>query len=430
MERAALIGAFERHNFGDHLFLLLTETYLRDHGIEVLPAGPFEAQGDEAAGRSVVSYDELLRATVLDQVWTVGGEVGGVTVGVAARMGSEGMSRPVSQLRDEEPAYLVRPSAFPANIGIGAAINSSGLSGLAAVSGSARELQLAALAEADWVAVRDRRSHEFLRVNGVPHVLAPDMVHTLALSHAGIGRDAAGDTVLFQASERWLLAVGLSSVAGAIAEAPALRQRPVRLIVAGSARGHDSFGAYEQLVRMIRQKAPTRDVDVLHPSKDPWQVVDAIAHSGLWIGQSLHGRIVSAAFGVPRVSLVDPKLDCYAETWDEGMPFGVTARTLASAVDAALAATRRDREALTGVKLGELADRSLLAGLAALQEGSREERILRRVELLEQLRARQVAGREASLAWRLARAGHHGRDGALAAGRREVRRVALRLGLR
>ena len=69
----------------------------------------------------------------------------------------------------------------------------------------------------------------------------------------------------------------------------------------------------------------------------PLDLVDRIAPARVVIGTSLHGRIVAAAYGVPRVPLACDKPTQYARTWYPGMPFDVGIDDLDAAVAAALA---------------------------------------------------------------------------------------------
>ena len=82
--RVLLVGAYERHNFGDLLFLLLTERCLGD--AEVVAAAPFAADMTELLDRQVPAYGPLLDAGRFDAIWTVGGQVGAIDLARAYRM--------------------------------------------------------------------------------------------------------------------------------------------------------------------------------------------------------------------------------------------------------------------------------------------------------------------------------------------------------
>src|SRR5215218_1336037 len=77
--RVLLVGAYERDNFGDLLFLLVTERYL-------VAAAPFSADMRALLGRHIPAYGPLLRDEAFDAIWTVGGQVGRVDLLRAYRM--------------------------------------------------------------------------------------------------------------------------------------------------------------------------------------------------------------------------------------------------------------------------------------------------------------------------------------------------------
>src|SRR3712207_4864236 len=74
--RVLLVGPYERDNFGDLLFLLVTEHCLWD--AEVCAAAPFAADMSALLGRTIPAYAPLLRAEPFDVVWSVGGQIGSI----------------------------------------------------------------------------------------------------------------------------------------------------------------------------------------------------------------------------------------------------------------------------------------------------------------------------------------------------------------
>ena len=79
-----LVGAYERDNFGDLLYLLVTEHYLKDTG--VVAAAPFASDMTALLDRSIPAYAPLLAERRFDVVWTVGGQVGALDVERAFRL--------------------------------------------------------------------------------------------------------------------------------------------------------------------------------------------------------------------------------------------------------------------------------------------------------------------------------------------------------
>ena len=117
-------------------------------------------------------------------------------------------------------------------------------------------------------------------------------------------RDPAPDVAIVQISSAILRRLGHAAVGARIAASPALRGRPVRLLLAGTATGHDAVADYEELMR----HAPGVDVAILE-GRRPLDVVDQIRRARVVVGTSLHVRIIAAAYGVPRVSLVALEAD-------------------------------------------------------------------------------------------------------------------------
>src|SRR4051812_7714316 len=79
-----LVGAYERDNFGDLLFLLVTERYLER--ADVVAAAPFAADMRGLLGRRIPAYGPLLAKRGFDAVWTVGGQVGRMDLERAYRL--------------------------------------------------------------------------------------------------------------------------------------------------------------------------------------------------------------------------------------------------------------------------------------------------------------------------------------------------------
>ena len=141
-----------------------------------------------------------------------------------------------------------------------------------------------------------------------------------------------------QISAALLRSLGHGAVADALAGSAALRGLPLRILLAGTATGHDSAAEWEPVVARLRRRGV--DVELLG-ARRPLDVVAAIRRARVVIGTSLHVRVVAASYGVARVSLARRKVTAYAAAWDDAMPAGVELRSLDSAVAAALAAAER-----------------------------------------------------------------------------------------
>jgi Polysaccharide pyruvyl transferase len=343
--RVLLVGAYERDNFGDLLFLLVTERYLA--GADVVAAAPFSADMRALLDREIPAYGPLLRDEAFDAIWTVGGQVGRVDLLRAYRMSAtpeawaafetapeaEQLARLVSAAGGVAPLspYIPLPSAHPRNAGAVTVLNSVGISGVRSVPQPRREALVGALRGATSIAVRDDSSSALLTALGIEHRLLPDAVHAISRQYPAARADGA-DTAIVQISSARLRMLGHARVGAAIARSPQLRGRPVRLLLAGTATGHDTVEDYEAVARAARGV----DIAIVRDRR-PLALVTHLREARVVVGTSLHARIVAAAYGVPRVSLSKPKPTRYARLWDPDMPFDVGLDELDDAVGAAVA---------------------------------------------------------------------------------------------
>ena len=199
--------------------------------------------------------------------------------------------------------------------------------------------------------MRDQGSSRLLSDLGVEHRLLPDAVHALGVLDPA-ERDPRAETAIVQISSARLRMLGHARVARALTRSPQLAGRPVHLLLAGTATGHDAVRDYE----LVARAAP--GVEILRERR-PWELVDHIRRARVVIGTSLHVRIVAAAYGVPRVSLAKPKPTRYARLWDPGMPFGVELGELDAAVEAALERAARPEAAEHAQRLALAAHENL-----------------------------------------------------------------------
>ena len=341
------MGAYERDNFGDLLFLLVTERYLE--GADVVAAAPFAADMRALLDRRIPAYGPLLRDERFDAVWTVGGQVGRIDIERAFKLSAPprawrryaraGEARRRALLRRHTGGvplaspYIPVPSAYPRNAGTLTVLNSVGIAGVRGIESPRRDAIVEALRSAGAVAVRDRGSSALLSDLGIEHQLLPDAVHALGVLEPA-AREGRGETVIVQVSRSRLRMLDHARLGAVLATAPELAGRPIRLLLAGTATGHDSAEDYERVVTAARRRARGTDIEIIEERR-PLELARQIARASVAIGTSLHVRIVAAAFGVPRVSLAKPKPTRYARQWDPGMPFDVGLEDLGAAVEAA-----------------------------------------------------------------------------------------------
>ena len=381
----ALIGAYERDNFGDLLLGLVTRDLLAR---PVRWTAPTAGRTDRLLGAHVVPYPDEFSHQSPAASWVVGGEVGGVSLRGMLRY-NELDPAEVSPLI--EHPYLPRPSRFKGTAERPFVVNSAGLSGVMRLKPKQIQQARAALREADAVSVRDPASSALLDEWGIEHRLAPDVVHALCRVRPLTAEKT--DTVVVQVRAKDTSRATARELADLLTGIPRLNGLRIALFVAGTAPGHDSPEHYRELMAALAT-AGTRPA-VLIDTREPFQLAEAIATSQLWIGTSLHGRIIAAQYGVPRISLNVPKVNRYAEHWDDAMPYGVPLTTLGPAVEQAFSGDpTKGSGTLTDLAVANL--NALAHVLAAETPRALADRLDRRTAAVSSYQQERAAGRTPS----------------------------------
>ncbi len=339
-----LFGAFDRHNLGDLLLGKVAQALMFPR--PVVFAGLAARDLTPVGGMRVRSIGELARdwgGRAADIVH-VGGEILTCSLYEAAVMlQSDESARLITLRYDADPlarqAWAVRelgldqavayqlPAALFGNCRFVGYLGAGGV-GLSALAAEVRDAVVEKLSTADLVWVRDRITHRTLESLGVPSLLAPDPCELVARLFGGEIRERAESEEAASICARYprgYLAVQFSADYGDDATLDAIGQRLCQIqrkkelgIVffrAGAAPWHDSLEVYSRLISRMN----TLDAAIF----DATHILDLcalLARSCGFIGSSLHGRIVTEAFGKMAVSLVrgDPstsKVGSYIESW-------------------------------------------------------------------------------------------------------------------
>ncbi|MFV0634393.1 polysaccharide pyruvyl transferase family protein [Demequina sp.] len=380
--RVLAVGAYERDNFGDLLFLEVTEALCA--GASVTASSVIAADMTREFGRAITTYAHELRAHTFDVVWSVGGELGRVNTSAALKYSlppaafasltslDETARRPlVEQLTGmphQDLVYVPDLTQFSLNSGARQVIHSAGLSGISTLRPEQQERIVARLSRAASITVRDNESGAVLAERGITADVSPDVVHALPLLFPHVLEDRH-DSICFHAAATCMQRAGTERVGEALAALAAAADTDVLLFVAGTAFGHDSVERYQEVVRYLAAKHPRVGVRI-SGSRDPMDLAKEVAGSRIWIGTSLHGRIIAASAGVPRVSLSkaidrpDPaeKTARYSRTWDGEMPYATPLNDVVNAYTAAVA----EETSARGVETGrDLALQALVTGRRA-----------------------------------------------------------------
>ncbi|TFC19190.1 hypothetical protein E3O19_03375 [Cryobacterium algoritolerans] len=209
---------------------------------------------------------------------------------------------------------------------------------------------------------RDESSHKMATTIGAASVLSPDMVHSISVRHPDLAAPTRGcePYFLFQANAQLIARVGEERIARSLAViAAATKWRPA-FFGAGTARHHDRADLYDGITAILRAFAPTvRPMGIT--TRNPMSLASYIAGSQLWVGSSLHGRIIASSFALPRVSLENLKVASYAATWDPDFPVNVAFDRLAESVAEAVTAAGSANSADVSRHIASVADESTAA---------------------------------------------------------------------
>jgi hypothetical protein len=365
--RVLTLGAFERDNFGDTLFHEVTKSYLP--GVEVTAGSILPSR--LSSGEPVVNYRQYLATKRVDAIWVVGGEIGGVVLDDALAMSLAGDARTeyLAQPPDirrqralergfsshQELAYLPEFDQDGPRV----VINSVGVSALTNAGPDVVDRSLGVLRRAAAVHVRDVPSHDFLSEEGVVASLGPDMVHAIA-SVPGyrpdeIARPLPAPYALVQINVSLVRHHTIKEVARQVATLAREADLDVVLFAAGVAPGHDNLGIYAAIAALASRDAGARSIRVL-TDRNVKRLVHYVAKAELWVGTSLHGRVLSAAYAVPRVSLENEKVSRYSNTWDPDYAHGVSPANLADEALLGLTSHPKGARVTTAMRLASQAD--------------------------------------------------------------------------
>lgn len=396
--RILLVGAYERDNFGDLLLLLQTEHYLPDNA-DIVTGALFATDMTALLDRKIPAYGPLLEQESFDAVWTVGGEVGGANLQQAFRMIASDEELSLWRVASEsakgrmigartggtpiDSPYMPRLAAYPKNVAAAQVLNSVGFAGVSKLSAERQQVVQEISRSADRISVRDLASSAWLQQKGVAHTLAPDLVHTIARTRPAKG-PRNEQLALVQISEPEIKRRGAQLVAEAIAKSVRLSSYTIKFFVAGTAPGHDSVERYQDLSRRIHEISPNQRIEI-SKLRRPYDLVDELSTASLWVGLSLHGRIISSAYGIPRVSFTKNKVDAYASTWDPDMPWGVNLDQLDDAIELALSPAQQSASAVGG-DLAALAEKNIRSAVDEIGSSNSTDRLERRLESVESWR--------------------------------------------
>ncbi len=334
------VGAYERDNFGDYLFYEVLRRYCPDDCI--IPGSVIYGDMIDSYGMVVLPYDYVLRHYPVDAVWVVGGEVGGVDIKDAMIMSLDETKVPYQIVpRDQQveleqlygadnancQAYIPDMSLYSEkNDKVPLIVNSVGLTRL--FSRYQKEAP-SVLSQASQIVVRDKVSQQAVKDIGYEAKLEPDIVHSLPALYTPNHHDGVG--IIVQANVRYIEQIGMGKLENALCSVAHHLKQPITFLAAGTAYSHDSLDLYREMSdHLAHRQVKSRVIT----TRRPLELVDYIASARMTISTSLHVRIISASYGIPRISLENDKVKQYAVQWDAVWPTHITLDKLTEAVEA------------------------------------------------------------------------------------------------
>jgi hypothetical protein len=363
-----LFGAFDRHNFGDLLFPHVIARMLPRN--DLLFAGlvgrDLRAHGGHQVS-AIAQVAKSLRERTVNLIH-VGGELLTCDAWEAAVMLSwwDQVQEAIAGFADWRQdrlawacdkfgvaalaPYTLARESFPHAAHM--FFNAVGGVDLNARDPAMRAEVAAHLNAADDVSVRDTQTKALLDASGIATRLIPDPAVMVAeLFGTTIRRRAVhgATSQILEAFPQRYIAVQFSADFGddeTLCEIAAQLDRiavssglGVVLFRAGAAPWHDDLVCYRRIV--ARMHAPSVKI---FTSLNIWDICALIAHSRVYCGSSLHGRIVAMAFALPRINVRHPerathlaKQTAFASTWEEaGTPATVEVQEIADGIRDAL----------------------------------------------------------------------------------------------
>ena len=321
MSKTILYGAFGRHNFGDMLFPYILKSLLESNSIntDIEYCDIAEADMTSHGGHDVKSitdfFDYELEVNLI--------QVGGHTANDCNPLTffSQDVKKKYNSFfeqKDFKPSYILNKKTFnKPNVFVGNAVGGFSVSG-------ANKLK-----DYDYIGFRSKSHYDTASRFGLECQFSPDCV--VLLKHfydktiserTSTSEDIKSlhnlhgkDYIAVQINER-LLNAHSSKIIQDIKNVIKETQLPLVFFCAGIAPNHDSMDLYKQKLQNI---LPNNMVHFFEGT-NIWDICNVISNAKFVIGTSLHVRIVSTVFNVPRVTFysaqADNKAKEFIEQWE------------------------------------------------------------------------------------------------------------------
>ncbi len=357
-DRIAVVGAFDRHNYGDLLFPIVSEVILRQKGFmgKIEYFSTTKSDMKKYGAKNTIPLRELFLdgITSRDLIIVAGGEVlpaswVSVLSDLLSPFKAKVFNRITAILGDRISSYIFSrlmrvnsrlPFVFSRtdfSHQVKVAYNAVGGSHAKDASEYIRETLLKKLSKSDFISVRDSQTKKFLDSNAIANVqLSPDCaillskifpLDKLKISVGAmtlkLSENFKNGYLCFQSS--MACADGNESIIhNQLVEFRKKTGLGVVLFSIGRATGHSD----QEAVKLILSTTHNGADKFMESSSDSiFDIMWIIANAKLYAGTSLHGAITAASYGVPIIALCPdqvPKLPAFLTTWVDSKLFEIT----------------------------------------------------------------------------------------------------------
>lgn len=354
MDKVIVVGAIDRHNYGDLLFPILITEYLKKELKEGYKKIPIEYYGSvksdlsEFGAVKTYSSNKLLETKVTDDtvIIVAGGAVLFATwINIISYLKSDMFFKFISAANKvispnimerilakvfgfklKKPFIIPKEVFLPANPRI--TYNAVGSSLISTLSIADKVYLSDRLNESEYLSVRDQKSYDNLKEIGIhkDFYLSPDSAlimsdffpidalekmveqETLKLINGLYGNYFCFQVGLKYANENYHL------IAESLDQIYQKHKVPTLLLPIGNAPGHNNDIALKKILSIMK----TNSAKILQ-SSNVFDIMFGIASARIFAGTSLHGNITATSFDVQNIVLTSkvPKLNNYVHTWLE-----------------------------------------------------------------------------------------------------------------
>ena len=305
--RVFITGMFDMKNFGDLMFPLIARHRLSQLGVEIVPVSPTGSATGLGDAMASISLQELFA----DKTPVDGFLVGGGYIVHSHKMHFLDEYKADGLANFAGPGLWLGATLAAAVRNVPVIWNAPGVPHPFAQN--QRDLIDAALRAADCLSVRDRGGAELLNAPAaLPVDIVPDTVVDIAQIWkppvlaaafrdllARKGGDAQARYLAIHIRNRSLVKLGGEGVAAMIDEFAQRHGLVPILIAIGQTHADDV------VARDISRHLRTSHL-VLDDPSGLIEIAAAVSESSLYVGASLHGYVVAAAYGVPGVLVAQP----------------------------------------------------------------------------------------------------------------------------